>query len=181
VLLKHSISLQSVFPESQAEMAQALYMNHSSHLLMHNELQAPMYRRVICVVCCHTNNIMPNLRLSQQWRWSSSSSGIWCHAAGSVILTFPKDCIAFIFKGSWRQYNPSNCLASQLDRQGSSYPLTGPEAALGISTMVGRRWSGDWWIGYMHSNGSSSMDKGKLRACLKELLLKELENYSAWV
>jgi hypothetical protein len=126
MLLKHSLSFQSVFPESQAETTQVLYMNHSVHSLMHNQLQAPVYRRVICVVCCHTNNIMPNLRFSQQWCWRSSSSGMWCCVAGWVILTFLKDCIAFIFKGSWRQYNPSHCLADQLARQGSSCPLAGP-------------------------------------------------------
>jgi hypothetical protein len=114
----------------------ALY--ESVHSLVHNQLQAPLYRSVVCVVCCHTNNIMPNLRFSQQWCWRSFSCGIWCHVAGWVTLTFPKDYIAFIFKGSWRHYNPSNCLASQVARQGSSRPLTGPEPALGISTMVGR-------------------------------------------
>jgi hypothetical protein len=55
-----------------------------------------------------------------------------------------KGCIAFIFKGSRRQYNPSNCLADQLARQGSSRPLVGPEPALGISTMIGREVIRGW-------------------------------------
>jgi hypothetical protein len=33
----------------------------------------------------------------------------------------------------------------------------------------------------MNSNSSPFMDEGKLRAFSKDLLLKELEQYSAWV
>jgi hypothetical protein len=55
-----------------------------------------------------------------------------------------KDCIAFIFKGSYRQYNPSNSLADLLARQGSSHPRIGPHPALGISTMIGREVIRGW-------------------------------------
>jgi ribonuclease HI len=37
-----------------------------------------------------------------------------------------------------------NEIADQLARQGSSYPLTGPEPALGISTKVAREVIRDW-------------------------------------
>jgi hypothetical protein len=90
VLLKHSMCFQSVISESQIEMTHVFYMNHFVHSLMHNQLQAPMYRSVICVVCCHTNNIMPSLRFSQEWWWRFNSSGMWCHVAGWVILAFQR-------------------------------------------------------------------------------------------
>jgi hypothetical protein len=56
----------------------------------------------------------------------------------------PKGCIAFIFKGSRRQCNPSNCFTDQLARQCSSRPLVGPEPALGISTMIGSEVMRGW-------------------------------------
>ena len=63
-----------------------------------------------------------------------------------------------------------NEMAGQLARQGSSYPLTGPDPALGRLPGVGR-------VRNMRSIGSPFMDKSKLRSFLKHPLLRKLENY----
>jgi hypothetical protein len=62
---------------------------------------------------------------------------------------------------------------------GSSLPLMGPKPALSISTKIAREWSGAGRAGIM-SIDSLVMDRRRLRAFLKDTLLKELGNYSSW-
>jgi hypothetical protein len=64
-------------------------------------------------------------------------------------------------------------IADQLVRRGSSHSHIGLEPAFGISTKVSRGTIRDW----TSSTGSSLMNKGRLRALLKEPLLKELYYY----
>jgi len=63
----------------------------------------------------------------------------------------------------------ANEITNQVDREGFSYPPIGTEPALGISVMVDRNWT----AGNMRS---PNVDKGRLRALLKNCMLKELEN-----
>jgi len=60
-------------------------------------------------------------------------------------------------------------------RQGSSRPLIGPEPALGVSSKVCRGEEAGR-IRNLRSTGGPFVEKGKLRAFFKDLLLKRLEN-----
>lgn len=66
-----------------------------------------------------------------------------------------------------------NAIADQLAGQGSSHPLRRPEPALGISTKVARGLFRGWTSRHTWTSGSPFMDKGGLRALLKDPLLKE--------
>jgi hypothetical protein len=70
VLLKHSTCFQSVISESQVETMHVFYMNHSVHSLMHNQLQAWMYRSMIWYVLRAATLIT----LCQIWGSHSSDS-----------------------------------------------------------------------------------------------------------
>ena len=65
----------------------------------------------------------------------------------------------------------ANEITDQVAREDCSYPPIGTEPALGISVMVDRNWT----AGNMRS---PNVDKGRLRALLKNCMLKELENCS---
>ena len=67
-------------------------------------------------------------------------------------------------------------MADQLVRQSSSYPLMGPESALGISAKVTREVIRGW-MNRKH-NSIGFVDKSKLRAFLKELLLRKEISFS---
>jgi hypothetical protein len=71
-----------------------------------------------------------------------------------------------------------NGITDHLARQGPSRPLTGCEPALGISAEVAGGLSGVGQVGKTRSTGSQFMDKGRLKAFLKDPLLKKLGNYS---
>jgi hypothetical protein len=60
-----------------------------------------------------------------------------------------------------------NETADQLTKEGSPYPLIGPKSALGISAKVAKEVIRDW------KHGCPSMDKGKLKAFLKNTLQKK--------
>lgn len=66
-------------------------------------------------------------------------------------------------------------VADQLARQGSSQSLPGLQPALGMSVKVARGVIRGW---KNRSIGSPYLDKGKLRAVLKNCLLKGHGNYS---
>jgi len=68
----------------------------------------------------------------------------------------------------------ANEITDQVAREGFSQPPIGTEATLGISVNVNRKWT----AGNMGSTGSPNLDKGRLRAFLKNCMLKELENCS---
>jgi hypothetical protein len=65
-----------------------------------------------------------------------------------------------------------NEIADQLARQGSSLPLIVPQPALGISAKVARGVIRGWMSRKYESIGSPFVDKGRLRAFLKDPLLK---------
>jgi len=70
---------------------QALYMNHSLFSLVYPVTSTNLLKcDNVCFVSCRTNNIMKNLRFSQQRCWRFKSSGILCHVAQWVILTFQR-------------------------------------------------------------------------------------------
>jgi hypothetical protein len=71
-----------------------------------------------------------------------------------------------------------NEISDQLARQGSSHPLIGPEPALGISAKVAGGLSETGRVGNTRSIGSPYMDKGRLRAFLKNSLQEKLVNCS---
>ena len=68
----------------------------------------------------------------------------------------------------------TNEITEQVAREGFSHPPIGTEPALGISVNVDRNRT----AGNMRSTGSPNVDKGRLRAFLKNCMLKELENCS---
>ena len=63
----------------------------------------------------------------------------------------------------------ANEITDPVAREGFSHPPIGPEPALEISVMVDRNWT----AGNMRS---PVVDKDRLRAFLKNCMLKELEN-----
>jgi hypothetical protein len=71
-----------------------------------------------------------------------------------------------------------NEIADQLARQGSSHALTGPDPALGQSTKFARRVNTDWTSRIHEQHWQSTRGQRQAKGFLKDLLLKELENYS---
>jgi len=68
----------------------------------------------------------------------------------------------------------ANEITDQVAREGFSHPPIGTEPTLGISVNINRNWTAE----NMRSTGSPNFDKGRLRAFLKNCMLKELENCS---
>jgi hypothetical protein len=68
----------------------------------------------------------------------------------------------------------ANQITDEVAREGFSHPSIGTKLALGISVNVNRNWT----AGNMRSTGSPNLDKGRLRAFVKNCMLKELENCS---
>jgi hypothetical protein len=69
-------------------------------------------------------------------------------------------------------------MADQQARHGSLCSLTGPQPALGIYAEVAREVIRDWTNRKHEEYGGPFVDKRKLRAFLKDPLLKNMENYS---
>jgi len=65
----------------------------------------------------------------------------------------------------------ANEITYQVAREGFSYPPIGTEPALGISVMINRNWTAG-------NIRSPNVNKGRLRALLKNCVLRELENCS---
>jgi hypothetical protein len=71
-----------------------------------------------------------------------------------------------------------NEIAYQSARQGSTLPLIGPEPALGRSAEVAKGVIRGWTSRKHKEYWQSLCGKGRLRAFLKDCLLKDLGDYS---
>jgi hypothetical protein len=72
----------------------------------------------------------------------------------------------------------ANRIDGQLARQGSAHPLIRPEPALVTSATFAKGVIRGGQAGNTRSIGSPFINAGRLRAFLKDPLLKELGNYS---
>jgi len=74
--------------------------------------------------------------------------------------------------------NDGNEIADYLARESSSYPLRGPEHALGISVKVARGVIGDWTNRKHEDHLKSMHEQRQVKGFLKNHLVEELENCS---